>query len=429
MRRVVAALPALLWGCTVKLEVIGPVDGGGGGPDGGGDASVAPDGGPPATCGTLAGPCCGTDTDECGAGLACVDGRCSCFADLTTGNDHTCVLRADGTVWCWGRNDFAQAGVADLTQEVLAPAMISALAGVVDLAAGGQHSCALRSNGEVVCWGNNEAGQLGAAASMAESDPVTVAGLPDTVVELALGSRHSCARTSDGKVWCWGCQIYNDWTGCATFDASPAEVSGLTQITRTWAHHKHTCARTLDGSAYCWGRNDYGQLGDGTRVDKPTPTQVTLVPGIIGMGGGRYHACALREDGQLWCWANNEDGQLGRGTMTDYEGTAQAVPGLPTIRQVVAGGWYTCALANEGEVLCWGDGSDGQLGYGGVANMLMPNPVTGLFDVLALSGGSFHVCAHEPDAILCWGENASGSVGNGTGVDVVLPLRIMTCAP
>jgi alpha-tubulin suppressor-like RCC1 family protein len=430
MRRLLAALPLLVVACTVKLEYVGPAGGDGGtGSDGAsGDGTGSTTDGGTAACGTLGGGCCPDEGNGCGAGLACVEGRCSCFADVATGHDHTCAVRADGSLWCWGRNDAAQAGNPDLTMNPTVPTLVTSLTGVVDVSAGGQHSCALLGTGAVACWGNNEAGQLGMAASGPQAEPVTVAGLPP-VAELALGSRHSCARTTDGDVYCWGCQVYQDWTGCTTFDASPAKVVGLSQMARVWAHHKHTCARGGDGTTACWGRNDYGQLGDGTRVDRPEPTPVTLVPGIIGMAGGRYHACALREDGQVWCWANNESGQLGRGTVSTYEDTAQAVTSLPAARQVVAGGWYACALTNDGDVLCWGDGGDGQLGYGGVADKSTPYPTLGLVDVMRLHGGSFHVCAHEPDSVVCWGSNSGGSVGSGTGEDIPLPIRVMSCSP
>jgi len=180
---------------------------------------------------------------------------------------------------------------------------------------------------------------------------VRVVDLPPAVA-IAAGNDHSCALSVAGGVWCWG---YNGdgqlGDGSLATRPRPVEVAGLgggvAAIAAGWFH---SCA-LIGGGARCWGRNDRGQLGDGTIDRRTTPVAVSrLSSGLTGIAAGAMHSCALRDDGTLRCWGRNDYGQLGDGSDVDRL-TPVGVRRLPgAVAQVAAGGLHSCALMASGAV-------------------------------------------------------------------------------
>jgi len=175
---------------------------------------------------------------------------------LSTGQQHTCAILDDGTVSCWGHNNFGQLGFGTTTTR-LTPVPVSNLVTAVSIAAASFHTCAVLSlsTGAVRCWGLNDSGQLGNGATTSSSVPVPVSGLTN-VVALAAGGVHTCAVRVDGTVWCWGAAVAN---GSASASSVPVKVniSGAVSIT---AGADHSCALMANSQAKCWGQNSYGQL-------------------------------------------------------------------------------------------------------------------------------------------------------------------------
>jgi RHS repeat-associated protein len=248
-----------------------------------------------------------------------VSGLASGMAGIAAGKYHTCALTSVGGVKCWGSRYYGQLGNATQSSgSILIPVDVIYLnSPVVAIAAGDYHTCALTSTGGVKCWGKNENGQLGTNSTTDRWYPVDVSGLSSGVVAIAAGGTHTCALTSTGGVKCWGNNA-NGRLGNGTTNQSliPVDVSGLTSgVVAINAGGSHTCALTSAGGVKCWGGNASGQIGNGTITDQLTPVNVSgLASGITGIATGSTHTCAFSTPGDVKCWGNNASGQLGDGT-------------------------------------------------------------------------------------------------------------------
>jgi hypothetical protein len=173
--------------------------------------------------------------------------------------------------------------------------------------AGWGHTCAIKQDGSLWCWGRNDYGQLGDGTNTDKTTPVQITS---EVSSVALGGDHTCAVKTDGSLWCWGNNDFGQLgDGTNTSRTTPVQITSGVSSVALGLHH--TCAVKTDGSLWCWGVNWYGQLGDGTNTDKTTPVQITS--GVSSVALGRGHTCAVKTDGSLWCWGVNASGQLGDG--------------------------------------------------------------------------------------------------------------------
>lgn len=298
--------------------------------------------------------------------------------------ERSCAVRATGEVLCWGSTDPTG---ANLTPPQPTPAAIDGLTGVVAIALGSGHACALQSNGALLCWGVNGRGQLGLGMTGGRVDlPAQVSGFgPGSgVVAIAAGRTHTCAVKSDQSVYCWGDnQLGALGDGTTTDRSMPTLVatlgagSGTTQIS---AGDGYSCAARNNGAAMCWGTNGAGQLGNGSRTASLVPVYA-LGLGSAAVGTGVYlsHACARTSGGAMFCWGGNSNGQLGDGTLTD-----RLIPVTPLtlgvgegagVDAIAVGGGHSCARKNTGAVVCWGQNQTGQLGNGTRDSAVAPQPV------------------------------------------------------
>jgi alpha-tubulin suppressor-like RCC1 family protein len=195
---------------------------------------------------------------------------------------------------------------------------------VTQFGAGGSHACALLTTGGVKCWGGNFEGQLGngAIATLVGTPlPGDVIGLSSGVAAIAVGGNHSCALRTGGGIKCWGANAYGELgDGTTTRSPLPVAVYGLFSgvIAVGTALNAHSCAIVQGGAMKCWGKNLYGQLGNGKTAHSGTPVDVTgLSSGVVAMALGGEHTCALLTGGGLKCWGHNWYGELGDGTYVD----------------------------------------------------------------------------------------------------------------
>ncbi|TFG82852.1 MAG: RCC1 repeat-containing protein, partial [Spirochaetales bacterium] len=284
-------------------------------------------------------------------------------ASIAAGDSHTVALKSDGTVWTWGDNSYGQLGDGTTTERTT-PVLDSVLSGVVAIAAGGCHTVALKSDGTVWTWGSNDYGQLGDGTTTDSPTPVPVSSLSG-VTAIAAGYQHTVAlKSDDGTVWTWGWNDYGQLGDDTTTDSpTPVPVSSLSGVAAIAAGGVHTVAQwSGGGTVWTWGSNDYGQLGDGTIIDRYTPVPLTSLSGVASFAAGLCHTVALKSnDGTVWTWGNNSYGQLGDGTIIERH-TPVKVFSLSEVASIAAGGVHTVALKSNGTVWTWGCNEFGQLG-------------------------------------------------------------------
>jgi alpha-tubulin suppressor-like RCC1 family protein len=290
----------------------------------------------------------------------------------------------------------------------------------VSVSSGGSYQtwCAVTANGDVECWGDNEVGELGNGTTTQSSTPVKVKGLPEAVTLVSVGYTFVCALTKSGRVFCWGYGGHGEIGDGKTTEINPIpiEVKDLGSGVISLSGGLVPCAIKQDGSAWCWGEGQTNLLGNGQTTDALVPVPVRgMTSSVTSISVGDWAACAVQR-GRVLCWgAFDHMGELGNGT-TDASLVPVAVDRLPSgITSVTVGTDYACALTAGEGVMCWGDGTNGALGNDDEAVSPAPVEVTGLsHGVTAVSAGSLDVCALKEDGgVVCWGYGGDGELGNG----------------
>jgi alpha-tubulin suppressor-like RCC1 family protein len=346
--------------------------------------------------------------------------------DLSSGDGFSCAV-AGGSVQCWGAGGLGQLGDGALADRSLAQPALG-IADAVQVAAGTGHACARRSSGQVSCWGQNGSGQLGDGSKAMRNHPVAVDGLSDAV-QLAAGGEHTCAVRRAGPVVCWGKgatgQLGN---GKKEDSARPVGVdASVNQVVQLALGTDHSCALQSGRRVLCWGGNFFGQVGSGHTVGFPellTPQIVQKVADAVEVSAGDEHTCIRRSTGFLACWGKGDVGQLGANITSNWS-TRVPVTGITSATALSAGRAYTCAAA-PGQVMCWGNNSAGQLGNGSRSPSKVPVAGQRIADVSRLAAGVDHTCAlRSSGRVMCWGSNQRGQLGDGTTAQSLAPLAVL----
>ncbi|MFT0761941.1 hypothetical protein VRY54_02620 [Actinomyces sp. F1_1611] len=313
------------------------------------------------------------------------------FTSISAGAYHSIAIGDDGKTYAWGDNSYGQLGDGSKTDQPT-PVEVAAPEGVsfTSISAGGNTSIAIGNDGKTYAWGSNGYGTIGDGSQTDQPTPVEVAA-PEgvTFTSISAGGFTSVAIGNDGKTYAWGyVQSGNPDDQYGMYERTPVEVTTPEGVTFTSisAGNLHSLAIGDDGKTYAWG---YGQLSDGSSMRQPTPVEVAVPAGVTFTSISTHfaHSLAIGNDGKTYAWGPNQFGQLGDASWTDQPTPVEvAVPAGVTFTSVATGGFSSFALGEDGKTYAWGWNQAGQLGDGTVSDRSTPVEVV---SEVALTGIMF----------------------------------------
>lgn len=353
---------------------------------------------------------------------------------LSAGFAHTLALDTNNNVWAWGDNSEGQLGTGDQDQRN-SPTQVKNLSNVLAISGGGAHSLALKEDGSIWAWGNNEAGQLGIGTNdIRVTTPVQVLGINNTIA-ISAGMDFSLALTSDGRIYGWGNNEYDQLGSRRTSQhyTSPILIDDISGVKKISAGSAWSLALKTDGTVWTWGAQkviDFAsQIPIGDIVENPT--QVNNLSDITDISAGFNHSLALKNDGTVWGWGNNNLAQLGNHSEPYLEAAVQLtdgtfVDGIPQndvttmISSIAAGTYLSVLLTRDGTVWVMGANIYGQIGdeyntpqtkpiYAHVWRVQSPIAVTAI-----ATGGGFVVIRESGGIVTTWGLNSNGQLGQNS---------------
>jgi alpha-tubulin suppressor-like RCC1 family protein len=343
---------------------------------------------------------------------------------LDAGDGHACVLTTAGTVLCWGGRIGGHVG-GGVDGDNIIPFQMEGLQDIRAIGSG-SHICVVTQSGGAKCWGKNSSGELGDNTITHRALPVDVVGLGQEITAITPALAHTCALTTVGGVKCWGANEYGQLGNNSKIPSlTPVDVVGLGgQVAALSAAGYRTCVVLRSGGAQCWGMNINGGLGNNSTIDSAVPVDVVgLTTNVSAISVGTGHACALTTAGGVKCWGYNDEGQLGN------PGSHSKVPvdvtgltsGCVAVAASIGFSSNTCALTSAGGMKCWGLNEFGELGNNSAEKSNVPVDVIGLTSgVASIAVGSGSSCAVTVEQRpFCWGHNSVGQLGVNSLVDII----------
>ena len=357
------------------------------------------------------------------------------FTEISAGASHSMAVDDEGQLWAWGNNENARLGDPSLGIDQMAKEPIDIKYGTIftKIAAGGAHSFGLDTERTLWGWGENEFGQVGSGTN--KDEPTQILG--KVITQISTGNYHNIALDSNGKVWTWGRNNYgqlgNGLSGDRNNSNDAIQITvgtggTITEFKYVSAGANYCMAIDENGGLWAWGQNNYGQLGDNTKVTKKTPVQIEASIRFEKVSAGTNHTLAIDEDGNLYAWGQNNYGQLGKGdTKIRIIPNQVEVSGGIHFKEVSAGKYHSMAIDEDGNLWTWGYNADGRLGNGLTGTKKSPIQIKAGTQFKAISAGDSHSMAIDEDGNLWgWGKNDYGKLGDGTTKTKKEPTQIGT---
>ena len=377
---------------------------------------------------------------------------------VSTGPITSCALSPAGEAYCWGFNDQGQLGTRvspDRCQAgpvtgsypcALAPQKVEGGLAFRSITNGGEHTCALDTEGRAYCWGANDRGQLGTgdaashcvAAVFGDEGPCSYSPLPVATevrfLSIGAGYRTTCALATDARVLCWGnneqgsigIPMVNDPTV-----GRPTEVAGSFHFRSLSVSWLHACAITTAGATLCWGHNSSGQLGNGDFQPQFAPTPIRDDRGFALVSAGKEHSCAFEAGQGAFCWGNPVGVVAPTPSGPYWESAPNPTEDRTPPDTLVSGAAFSCGLY-ERWARCWGSNADFKLGSSQYPSSRTPVPIAVPATFEMISAGFSHACGvRTGGAVFCWGNGVEGALGDGRpheyGLpeDSSLPVRVL----
>jgi alpha-tubulin suppressor-like RCC1 family protein len=309
-----------------------------------------------------------------------VAGGHTTWRSVSVGGETTCAIRSPGRMYCWGNNFYGTFGNTTSGFSFVPTLVSGGFSDWTAVSAGTNATCGRRANGRLYCWGRDHKGQLGnGAVHGGGSTPRPVAGGFTDWTSVDAGGSSTCGRRANGRLYCWGENVWGQLgNGNQADRQAPTLVAGgFTDWTAVSAGSRHTCGLRRNAQLRCWGLGSDGQRGDGTTTESVTTPVLVSGGGWTHVSAGADHTCGRRNTGRLYCWGSHLWGQLGTGpSMPAVAPAPGQVAGNATDWSVVAAGAETtCARTRSGRLFCWGLDDFGELGNGSDGSDNSPSEV------------------------------------------------------
>ena len=238
------------------------------------------------------------------------------WKELSHFANYTLAIKEDGSLWSWGTGYSGVLGQGSYSGTLTIPTRIGISNEWIDVTAGASHALAIKAEGTLWGWGNNDYGQLGNGTLISASAPVQI-GTLNGWKSVSAGSAHSIAIRTTGSLWAWGFNGNGQLGDTSTITRkAPVQIGTSGQWNSIRAGSFHSLALAEDGTLYAWGRNTAGQLGVGDMVQRNVPTPLSGGGTWLAFDAGISHSVALKSDGTLAAWGSNTYGQLGSTSLT-----------------------------------------------------------------------------------------------------------------